>query len=296
MSLKENLRKMALDNSMDYFGVGSVDRWANAPVGHRPNDLLPEAKSVIVLGVRIPEGCTQSNHRAYEGMRHGIFTYMLFGYNLINNYMEDAALKLAEYLNEAGLKVFLPPSSVGRDEYLMRGVISNRHSAVCAGLAEFGWNGLALTPDAGPRVRWVVIVTEAELEADPLYSGPPLCKNCKTCVKECPTEALSETESVDLNISGRTYIYGKLVKPICRSGVTGLATGTAGRLQAQNVQQTVTKVEDWYKLAKTDNKWNRLERVAAMCGRCMILCPVGRNQNSETTSAPTDLNPKKSFA
>lgn len=296
MSLKENLRKMALDNSMDYFGVGSVDRWANAPVGHRPNDLLPEAKSVIVMGVRIPEGCTQSNHRAYEGMRHGIFTYMLFGYNLINNYMEDAALKLAEYLNEAGLKVFLPPSSVGRDEYLMRGVISNRHSAVCAGLAEFGWNGLALTPDAGPRVRWVVIVTEAELEADPLYSGPPLCKKCKTCVKECPTEALSETESVDLNISGRTYIYGKLVKPICRSGVTGLAAGTAGRLQAQNVQQTVTKVEDWYKLAKIDNKWNRLERVAAMCGRCMILCPVGRNQNSETTSAPTDLNPKKSFA
>ncbi|WP_206811569.1 hypothetical protein [Paradesulfitobacterium ferrireducens] len=296
MNLKEDLRKMALDNGMDYFGVGSVDRWANAPVGHRPNDLLPEAKSVIVMGVRVPEGCTQSNHRAYEGMRHGIFTYMLFGYNLINSYMEDVALKLAEYLNEAGSKVFLPPSSVGRDEYLMRGVISNRHSAVCAGLAEFGWNGLALTPDAGPRVRWVVIVTEAELEADPLYSGPPLCKKCKKCVKECPTEALSETESVDLNISDRTYIYGKLIKPICRSGVTGLAAGTAGRLQAQNVQQTVTKVEDWFKLAKSDNRWNRLERVAAMCGRCMILCPVGRNQIGENASAPTDLTQTKSFA
>lgn len=276
MGLKEDLRKMALDKGMDYFGVGSVDRWENAPVGHRPNDLLPEAKSVIVMGMRIPQGCIESNDRAYEGLRHGIFTYMLYGYNQINYFLENTALELAEHLETFGLKVFLPPASVGRDEHLMRGVISNRHSAVCAGLADFGWNGLALTPDAGPRVRWVVIVTDAELEADPLYSGAPLCKQCKTCVKSCPTQALSELEHVELSIGGRTYSYSKLNRPVCRCGVTGLAADTAGRMQAQNVHETVSTVEDWFNLARSDNKWNRLERIASMCGRCLTLCPVGR--------------------
>jgi epoxyqueuosine reductase len=265
MALKDDLKKMALDNGMDYFGVGPVSRWANAPVGHRPNDLLAEAKTVIVMGMRVPEGCIEANHRAYEG------------YNLINDQMEDAALKLSTYLeDEIRVKTFLPPASVGRDEYKMMGIISNRHSAVCAGLAEFGWNGLALTPDAGPRVRWVIIVTEADLEPDPLYSGKPLCKNCHTCVAVCPINAISDTESVTVEIEDRTYTYNKLNRPVCRSGVTGLAAGTAGRLQAENVRETVTKVEDWLKLVQSDNKWNRLERTAAMCGRCMILCPVGR--------------------
>ena len=32
-------------------GVGSVDRWMNAPKGHKPRDFLPKAESVIVFGI-----------------------------------------------------------------------------------------------------------------------------------------------------------------------------------------------------------------------------------------------------
>lgn len=277
MSLKDDLRKVAFANDMDYFGVGNVERWANAPAEHRPNDLMPEARSVIVMGLRIPEGAIQSNNRAYEGLRHGIFSYMIYGYNKLNELLDQTAMKIAEALEQAGAKVFLLPSSIPRDEYLMMGVLSNRHAAVCAGLAEFGWNGLAMTPEAGPRVRWVPILTDAVLEPDPLYNGPKLCdrSKCSVCIDICPVQALSEDTSVELTIDGRTFSYSKLNRPLCRCGVTALAKGTAGRLQAE-IPPGVSTVEDWYEIAKKDSEWNRLERVAAMCGRCIIMCPVGR--------------------
>ena len=276
MTLKESLRQAALSKDIDYFGVGSVDRWANAPKDHRPTDILPGAKSVIVVGMRIPEGCVEANKRAYEGMRHGVFVYMCFGYNLVNDLLEDACFRISKPLEQHGHRVFLPPASVGRDEEKMMGILSNRHSAVCAGLAEFGLNGLALTPDAGPRVRWAAVITDAPLQADPLYSGPPICTGCKNCITICPTGAFSAGEVFDIPIGERVFHYAKLNRPVCRAGVTGLAKGTAGRLQEPGVKEKIHDVTDWLKLVKSDDKWNRLERVAAMCGRCMIECQAGK--------------------
>ncbi|MGO9316070.1 MAG: hypothetical protein ACLQDI_25450 [Syntrophobacteraceae bacterium] len=279
MNLKDELRDIALRNHLDFFGVGSVDRWANAPAGRRPNDLLPEAKSVVVMGIKIPKGSIESNNRAFEsGLRHGIFTYMLFGYNKLNEAMDRAAMKVGHHLeNHAGDEAFLIPSSTPRDEYLMMGTMSNRHSAVCAGLGEFGWNGLVLTPEVGPRVRWVQVVTSCELEPDPLYQGPMLCNRskCRVCIDICPVKAFSEKEAHELTISGRTYRYSKLNRPRCRCGVTGLAAGTAGRMQAVIPENSVNKVEDWLAIAAKDDPYNRVERIASMCGRCMIKCPAG---------------------
>jgi len=278
MDLKSRLRKLAFACDMDYFGVGPVERWAQAPAGHRPNDFLPGVKSVIVMGIRIPAGAIAANDRAYRGLRHGIFSYMIFGYNKLNELLDTAALEMARRLGEASHETYLLPSSIPRDEYLMMGEMSNRHSAVCAGLADFGWNGLALTPEAGPRVRWVPLLTTAELEPDPLYSGPRLCdrSKCRVCIDVCPVHALSEEESVEVRIAERSYSYSRLNRPLCRCGVTGLARGTAGRLQAEI--PPVRTVEEWLEIARKDSEWNRMERVASMCGRCLAACPVGRTK------------------
>ena len=76
MSLKKELQELAGSNYMKYFGVASVDRFANMPIGHRPNDLLPNAKSVIVMGMVVPEGAIQGNIQAYSGIRQAIFSYV----------------------------------------------------------------------------------------------------------------------------------------------------------------------------------------------------------------------------
>lgn len=275
--LKAALKKMCFANDLDFFGVGNVERWKGAPVGHRPTDVLPGAKSVIVVGIKIPEGCIRENKAAYRGEHNGILPYMVFGYNMLNDMLEEACDKMGQYLNDKGYRVFLPPASVGRDENEMMGIISNRHSAVAAGLAEFGNNGLALTPEVGPRVRWSVIVTDAVLEPDPLYHGPKLCEECGHCAEVCPTKAFNTEEFWEFKIGDKDCRYCKLSRYVCRTAQTGLAKGSAGRLQQEVSKDDLLTVEDWRKLVRSDDKWNRLERVAAMCGRCMIECPVGRS-------------------
>ena len=251
-------------------------------MGHRPTDVLPGAKSVIVVGIKIPEGCIKENMMAYRGEHNGILPYMVFGYNMLNDMLEEACDKMGAYLNEQGYHVFLPPASVGRNESEMMGIISNRHSAVAAGLAEFGMNGLALTPQWGPRVRWSVIVTDAELEPDPQYHGPKLCKECMHCADVCPTQAFNRDEQWEFKIGDKDCRYCKLSRYVCRTAQTGLSKGSAGRLQMEVSKDDFTVVEDWRKLVRSDDKWNRLERVAAMCGRCMIECPVGREEAVES--------------
>ncbi len=279
MNLKDELREIAFNNGVNYFGVGSIDRWDNAPLGHNPSDLLPTAKAVIVLGIRVPIGAIEGNNLAYRGFRHGIFTYMVFGYNRLGEILDRAGMLLLAHLEKNHkIQTFPIPASIPRDEYMMMGVMSNRHSAVCAGLAEFGWNGLALTPDAGPRVRWMPLVVDKEIEPDPLYSGPKLCKGsaCRKCVDICPVDALSREKSVQLEITDRLYSYAVLDKPRCRCAQTGLARGSSGRLQ-EEIPERMKTVEDWRAMLKRDDKWNKMEREAAMCGRCFVECPVGRS-------------------
>jgi hypothetical protein len=80
-AIKERLRQVAMANQMNYFAAAPVSRWQNAPAEHQPTDFLPTAKTVIVMGRRIPRGELAANKTAYDGgVREGIFSYMIFGY------------------------------------------------------------------------------------------------------------------------------------------------------------------------------------------------------------------------
>jgi len=58
MGLKEDLDEMSMRLGADLFGVASVDDLNDAPLGHRPMDILPNAKSVIVLGMKMLDAQT----------------------------------------------------------------------------------------------------------------------------------------------------------------------------------------------------------------------------------------------
>jgi hypothetical protein len=55
VNLKDGLREFAFSKGADLFGVASVDRFHGAPDGHKPTDILPEARTVVVCAKRIPE-------------------------------------------------------------------------------------------------------------------------------------------------------------------------------------------------------------------------------------------------
>ena len=53
MDLKGQVKDYVSELGASTVGVASIDRFDGAPKGHRPEDLLPGANSVVVFGVKL---------------------------------------------------------------------------------------------------------------------------------------------------------------------------------------------------------------------------------------------------
>ncbi len=66
--------------------------------------------------------------------------------------------------------------------------------AINAGLGELGANGVVITKEFGPRVRWTMVSIDAELEIDwPVdLNMAAYCDDCRLCIRACPGKAIPE--------------------------------------------------------------------------------------------------------
>ena len=191
MLTARQVKACAIQAGADLCGIASIDRFAESPKGCHPTDILPGCKSVVVVGVRLLDGIVQANFRTYENGRHDLKgLYGTYGYTMLPNFeltyaCYAVAQSIERYLGETAAPLSTGPMTNGRQ-------ISIRHCAVAAGLGEFGWMSIVLTPEFGPRNRFGVILTTTEIEPDPLYEGPALCdpSKCKICTDVCPTKAI----------------------------------------------------------------------------------------------------------
>ncbi len=179
------VKEMVMDSGASLVGIASVDRFEGAPPGHGPTELLPGAKSVIVAAIRIPDPVVECEEyqfkmadlpqdKATQSIEENF--YMQMGHFAIDSQLNILAVKLANKL-ETGWKLRSLPTpntiNTGMGRVIMAsmlGFFSQRHAATRAGLGEFGFSGLVLTPQFGPRNRFVSVITEAELEPDPLIT------------------------------------------------------------------------------------------------------------------------------
>jgi epoxyqueuosine reductase len=278
LNLKKEVVNYAKEHlEMDYVGVASVDRFKNAPEGYRPTDILPGARSVVVMAVKLSQGSVQTVFRAYEDkLRHLQCIYGSYAYSLYPNFsLKFAAYSLARFLERNGQMATAVPSGPGS-----AGVpFSNRHAAVAAGIGEFGWLSIVMTPDYGPRIRIVSVITRADLEPDPMMPGGTLCdpKKCGICIKICPTHAISETRSKTVEMGGKTLTYGWVDFPRCMIGTQALTTKTFG-YKDFNFSENPTMEEIGKATADLDPR-QRFEVIgtsnAYHCGKCLAYCPVG---------------------
>lgn len=209
----------------DLCGIASMDRFEGAPPQQDPRFIFPDAKAAIVLAFRIPRGYLR-------GIEEGTYftAYPAMGYGGMNVvYMPMVLRELCCFVEDHGFEAapvpnMYPGTSVRfdtqsfdpqRSRPVAEGLphpdilVDFRIAAYAAGLGEFGWSKMFLTPAFGPRQRFVMILTDAPLEADPLYGGPPLCDRCKRCAAECSGKAISATETESIRIAGRTVEWGK---------------------------------------------------------------------------------------
>ena len=209
--LTEQLKAFVLSEGMDLVGFGPVERWSEAPFLLSPQAILPGCKTVIVGAIHITDTWTEmGGEPTPQDLGPG-------GWMDQNSLLDRVGYHTARFLMDSGYKA-IPIASSNIWRYrdfenipsLFAPDLSHMHAAVAAGLGEMVWTGLTSTPEFGPRVRFISIVTDAELVPTPMYNGPELCDKCMDCVKCCPSYAMEKDmngKPHTVNIGGKTYKY-----------------------------------------------------------------------------------------
>lgn len=269
-------------------GVTGVDRIADAPAGFRATDLMPEARSVVVLAVALPQGLTDS-------WAASIWSYVYYGYAIPNKRLGYAAYHLALWLQHHGHKSFpVVPTTFMKDCDVLdpRGEFSHKHAAFAAGLGQFGLNTLFLTPQFGTHNRFVSVLTSAELEPDPIYTGPDLCDRCQKCIRACPPGALKADERRTCVIAGQTIEYAGLDKLACSAALVGLFKEAGGVLDVPVRKKSrrwtkwdvaAAKLRYWLKdpvRATVQAEYQHVIDWGDFCGLCLHACDRPRTKQS----------------
>ena len=244
--LKDQWCSAAAEQGFEFFGVVAADTLAEVPFpDHRcldvPDNFLPAAKTVIVLGMHI-----------WEPLQNAVITSVLPDgaipfddvpgaqyYNLYYELTEVRAHRFAESVRKAGYQA---------------AVTHFVHAKAAATLAGLGWIGkqtLCVTPKLGPRVRWCCVVTDAELPYDEPFVED-LCADCELCIKACPTGAIIPGPSQGVE-PGRKVLFERCIVPDEMLSEPG---------------------EGWLRYAK-----RYTPRGSTECLICLDACPIGREEH-----------------
>lgn len=191
-----DVKRVALEKGADLVGVAPVERFREYPEDRRPEVLLPEARSVIVVGVRVLRDTVKPN-LLLSALHH----------ITLNLYHNQIAYDVGRLLDDHGYSAVVVPHRIGNldpdlrsspdymDIYPKLFGISTRHVAVEAGLGILGKSRLLLTPRFGPGQRLAAVITDATLEPDVKIDDAAALKlcppGCTACIDACPGGAVT---------------------------------------------------------------------------------------------------------
>ncbi len=185
-SLEETLRRQAESLGADYFGIADL-AVAQDSILAQGGPGIARFPSGIVIGIALPD--TLVDLLAERELPASAILYRHHAYEVANAVLDQAALRLASTVQQAGFSAFPVPASKRTDNERICGFFSHKCAVNLAGLGWIGRSCLLITPDHGPRVRWVTVLTDA-----PLNAGTPMesqCGECHECVDICPVKAFT---------------------------------------------------------------------------------------------------------
>lgn len=216
----QQLKDYALTTGLDLVGIANIERFVDAPKRMSPTAIFPEARSVIVTARRIPRG-------VYRGIEEGTHwaNYTFYGYNRLNSWFRPkGTYDTACYIEDHGFEAVpcypgvpegqadrapLRPGAAAPDVQM-----AIRIAGCAAGLGEMGWAKVFLTRKFGPRVRLGMILTDAELQPDPLVTEDQrVCDRCMSCVSDCPGHAIPhirDNNTVQIEIEGVKFEWANV--------------------------------------------------------------------------------------
>ena len=248
----EEIRKIAEGENIPVLGLGPASKMANETPGHRPEDLMRGARSLICFGIPVPR-------QVYRMPTYGVEAIWR-SQNLYYRRLDTLSIRLAALLEGSGEQAVpvygcMPLGISERGEVV--GYLNQLRMGEVTGIGIIGKNGLLIHSRYGARLMLGGVVTTAVLP-DMRYpdADQPGCPpGCRICVDACPVKAISpEEKRVNimrcLSYTARTPLMSRLKFLILRA----YRPESAARLM---------------NLTAFD------EHTFHICSRCVALCPYG---------------------
>lgn len=274
-----SIKEFILGHGVDIAGIADARALVLAVPARPATDLMPTARSVIVMAVAHSFGAVSAPD------------IMLWTRNKMqtSRVLDETAEQVSRLLERNGF-LSLPVSSdkpveihkadpeTGRKFRQTRviGHFSHKHAAVSCGMGEMGNSNLLLTPEFGPHQRLCSVITEAPLKPDG-RRDLGLCTKCGRCEKACPSGAL-KNGSYDADPCFNYWAYGlKRPLPGRFRDWPGFLRMFRGHLKRRDflIELGQTCITD------VDN-----------CIECMRACPAGECWKS---LRPKTMRPQKSM-
>ena len=273
----------------DIVGIASMDRFEGAPPQMDPRFIMPKAKSMIVMGFRVMRGSLRGIEEGtffsnYSAMGYGGITYLYMPITVINlcKIIEDEGFEAIPIGHQSDWRAidnvgklrnnYSKPVEPGKPSPDI--MIHLRIAGFVAGLGEIGYSKMFLTPEFGPRQRLGVILTELELEPDPIYNGPQLCNRCMACVRDCPGQCIPADKTVKVTVAGHELEWADVDMAKCDLSFRGgmeTAEGETGSYFEGQTNVKPSPYSPFYK--KPRNLYNTGQAVCGARG-CTRACMV----------------------
>ncbi|MGD9116872.1 MAG: hypothetical protein PVJ61_06850 [Dehalococcoidia bacterium] len=290
--LTRRVKDFARQLGADLVGVAGKECFSRLPF-LKPDELLPDAQSVVVIATkRSPHSLMGDG--TWEGQEHYL-GFLALEMNILlrtSGFLDDEGFNTYTvghhgYFipNDANIREAAKHLSVTRDGEL-RGVeefekvywgqmkiISHVYLGEEAGLGEIGLCRQLVTPQYGPRVGLVSLITSAPLEPDGKLKEP-VCKKeeCTKCIEYCRSGALTVDS---YNVAKCMFQMGALPK------IDYIRRGDKEAI-ARHFHSMRTKV---FPFERGDFRWEDTAggepRGGFGCGMCILACPVGKRHEDK---------------
>ena len=187
MGIYSRISALVNSSNCDFRGVADL-AVAQDFIREQGGDVVAGFPKAISIGIALPRAIVdQLPNRADQAVA---INYRSHAYEIVNQRLNLVASQVASLLQQEGYRVLPIPAAASVKDERLCAVFSHKLAAHLAGLGWIGKSCLLITPQVGPRARWISVLTDAPLTV----TGSPLeerCGDCTECVDICPAHAFT---------------------------------------------------------------------------------------------------------